>query len=462
MSNAELDNLIDAFLAGELDDAGRQRLAVLLESDQDARRAFDDALQMESLLLTAHVDEKAEALAVEQLRTLLKRANPATDQAQLPDQTERPASINKPLTLVNRSQRPNRLPSRTLISAWTALAASIVILFGLAFYFIYDPGTGGTTDKTAAKKSDGKKIAYSVVSGRVLIDGKDATEIAEDEWLNVPASGPASLRATDGANVTLDPGTRALLRKRGATLMNGAGRFGVKSGADAFLLQTPLGTVNSAMGEFEARLESANAASAKQPSLSVTVASGSAQVEYKGKLSKLDAGESRVFCDVKANGNEGRGPDPSGPRIRPPEQYTLDIIMEHAKELGLTAEQQAQLSNMEQKMNEANAKLKNDEKMKQLMDKQHSAEATHDRESMDSIRDEIKTRKDQVLGPRPFGNPMDFLNESQRRTMEPFLQDRPKGPLGNGGEPPHPPPPPRPLFPLFPPPPGKEGKPPPF
>lgn len=452
MSNAELDNLIDAFLAGELDDAGRQRLAVLLESDPDVQRAFDDALHIESLLLAAHVDEGAEALAVERFRTRLKRAKLVTDQDNLPDQ--RSAPIIKPPALVNRTQRPARLPRHTPITVWTALAASIAILFGLAFYFIYDPGT----DKLATKKSDGKKVAYSVASGHVLIDGKEATEIAEDEWLSVPASGPASLRAKDGTSVTLDPGTRVLLRKRGATLMNGAGRFGVKAGAEAFLLQTPLGTVNSTLGEFEARLESANAPNGKGPALSVTVASGSAQVEFNGKFSKLEAGESRIFSDAKGKGN-----DLSGPRIRPPEQYTLDVIKEHLKELYLTPEQQSQLIDMEQKMNESNAKLKGDEKLRHLMEKQRIAEETQDREAMDAARDEIKLRKDQVLGPRPFGNPMDFLNDSQRRTMEPYLRDRPKSPLGDG-EPQHPPhpPPPRPLFPQFPPPPGKEGRPPPL
>lgn len=470
MENADADNLIDAFLSGgtggsgasggsgELDDAARLGLAELLEKDPAVLRAFDEAVQTESLLHAAHADPAAEQRAMALLKSRLRTEPFAT--------VERPTRPTRAMTSrpsLNRrfvdSQNVTRLPAPTPINAWTALAASIVVLFGFAFYFIYDPAP--TNNKQTTQNSERKNCLYTVSSGTVLVDGKDVHDLIENEWLVVPSSGAVTLNAKDGSKLTLEPGTRALLRKRGATLLNGSGRFGIAAGPESFVVQTPLGKVNAASGEFEARLEAGGATAAPDLSktlvLSVTLASGTAEVECAGKKTLLsEAGVTRRFSEDVERKTEALDRDDPRPHLKPPEMRATQAILDQEKKLELTPEQVKQLKEIIGKF----VKVEQDPKVQELHAQVKAAREKQGPEAGRAFEDQIRARADEILESEGHpGDPMAVLTDSQRRIIGPTVREimREKhGPMGPNGEDrefpprrenddrPHPPPPPPP------------------
>ena len=458
MPSAEINNLIDAFLAEELDAAGRLRLAALLDSDREAQRAFDDALRLEALLSAAHTDPQAEARAMESLKARLSAEKPsATRSARASTSSsnmQRPALVKRSV----RSVTPLRPPGRSPIGAWTALAAAILVLFGLAFYFIYDPApTGG---QSIAKKKDDANAIFTVAAGAVLIDGKDAKSVAENAWVSVPAAGHAELNSKDGTRVKLEGGSRALIRTHGATLQNGAGRFGVKSASDTYELQTPLGKVLATGGEFEAHLAN-NSTGALE--LSVTVASGTAQVDAGGKTTVLNKNDVRKFVDNQPRDKKRDGPPLDiALKLKSPEMLSTEAILDHIADLKLTDDQKLKLLALLGKFRATAATLAKDAKIKELFVEQRDAEHDGNDGLARALRQQVKQRSDEVLsGSEILGDPLDILTDDQRIQIEPsiraYRRDM-RGPPGSGG-PNHPPP-----HPSFPPPhpPGGDDRPPPF
>ncbi len=464
MSNAELDNLIGAFLAGELDDAAREEFAARLESDPAALRAFDEALRIESLLLAAHAtpaqraDERRAAEKLAQNLTKLQSQKAVQNRARMSPRLVK---------------RPVKTSSAVPFRAWTALAAAVAIMFGMAFYFIY-----GTTPGTVKTTAGNARQQFTVASGHVWVDGHDVREVGDNDWLNVSTDGAAMLTAKDGTTVTLEAGASAVMRARGASLLSGAASFGVKPGADLFVLETPAGSVNSAGGEFNVSLRPASSESDTpnarhmELALAVSVARGTAQVDFDGATTRLTEGESREFSSVSGkNGATDSAqharndlppdlnrPDPPGPGLlrQPPELAVIDAIFRCEKDLGLTNEQKATLSNSRKRIADHFASMGSDSELRDLLVKQRDAHMAGDDPACRRIHERIKHRTDELLntGNLP-GDPLEVLTPRQEQLMRDDLEmlrppPRRPPPPGrdprdhDGPPPPRPPPPPPP------------------
>ncbi|MEI6233557.1 MAG: hypothetical protein WCT04_10925 [Planctomycetota bacterium] len=426
MTNAERDNLIDAFLAGELDDAGRLKLADLLESDADTQRAFDDALHVQALLSAAHTSPDSVRRAISKIKARMNAEAATPPRASRSSTSQRPSLVKRSV----RTQPITKLPRPSPINAWTALAASILILFGLAFYFIYDPSTPSVSNQNPSIAKNGKR-EYTVASGKVSIDGKDVREFGENEWLAVPKTGSVKLNAKDGTAITLESGSRALLRKRGATLSQGSGRFGVTSGDAPFILQTPVGTVTSSSGEFEARLDNAvlpnGSSNNALHAMTVTVASGTVDVDCAGKITQLNqVGSTRRFVENNASEKiADKTPAPlSEFKLTPPEQRVAETILDNEKRLSLSADQKKQLFDMIERFKSINAIMDKDSKIKGMVSNLREAEKLHDDDAVHRIKVRIRKSAEDLMGADArVGNPMDVLTEDQRRSMDPFVRE---------------------------------------
>jgi hypothetical protein len=203
--------------------------------------------------------------------------------------------------------------------------------------------------------------------------------------------------------------------------------------------------------------------------LSVTVASGTAQVESGGKTTLLNKNDVRKFVDAQPRDKKRDGPPGNlEMKLKPPEMLTAEAVLDNEKDLKLTDDQKLKLSIMVGKFRATSDILAKDAKIKELFADQQTAERDGDDNLARSFRSKIKDRSDELLiGTEPIGDPMEILNDDQRLKIEPSIRAfrrEMRGPPGSGG-PNHPPP--RPPFPPPHPPgdgrqQGNEGRPPPF
>lgn len=435
----EFDLLVEGFLNGELTDEQRQRLAARLENNPSAARVFDDALRTEALLRTAHTSRRAKPAPVSEI-------------------TEAAARAFTPQIVT---------PSRFAPRAWVALAAMVALMFGAVWYYKQN-----FSSNDVAKKSDDKTPAnvsqFTVASGKVWVDGGEARTLAENQWINVSPEGPARIKSGAGFDVELDSGTGALLRKNGATLLNGSATFNVKSGAEKFILDTAAGQVQSAGGEFTATLEAApQNGSSKKPGalLTVSVLAGSAHVDSFGVSASLSKGQKRSFGldkEVAADEKDERRPKPK----RPLDPGMVGRILEHGGDLELSQDQVAKLEKIRLATMARKAAYDSDAELRQYHNMLSGAIFAGDEPAAQDMRDAIQKRE-QELGKDlpPCRNPQEVLSEEQRQRLHKILDSigppppERLGPPHNPGEGPRPPlngprPPLPPPGPDHPPPPG--------
>ncbi|HLX61667.1 MAG TPA: hypothetical protein VKX17_10330 [Planctomycetota bacterium] len=454
MQNEELDNLISAFLNGEIDAAGREKLSRMLESDPAAMEALDQALRMEALLRAAHTDASAEQAAAEKIARRLKDTSRDREGAGQ-DIASQPAPLRSRLAgrVIRNGSFRNRNPfDQRKVSqapAWITVAALIAVMFGLAFYYKY---SGPAKPEVAINDKPGETSRSFTVAngGRVLVDGKEKTQVAENDWVTVHSDAPAVLKAGDGTSVTLQPGSSALLRKRGATLLNGSARFTVPSGKDLYILDTTNAALKlySEGGDFQVGLQPTGSGSL---ALTVSVISGSARVDEAGTSTQLKAGQSQGFgyesvtpSDKIANDNTGNKTET--PRQKPPphpfepEFASILLTKKYIDGLKLTEDQQAQLRAMQEKVAKHQVLFYKDPEAIALMEQQRNYEPGtpefHDIQRKIHDRQLEMTRNDKA------GDPRDVLLGDQHRKLEELLQGErgTRAPSDGGRDGPEPPP----------------------
>lgn len=413
----ELELLIEGFLNGELSDSESRRLAGLIESDPAAARAFDAALHTEALLRSAHAERAV------------------------------PARIHKMAEhALARRENPFAIPVRT----WVGVAAMLILSVTAVLCYKYIP----------RNSESAPGATFTVAAGRVWVDGSEPRVVSENQWVNVSPDGPARFKSQAGNEIELDANTGALLRKDGAKLLNGSGTFNVKSGSPEFKLETQQGTVRSSAGEFTVKLQTPSS-SIKQgdpkmntkkigAALLVTVLAGTAQVEVAGKsFPRLTAGMSRAYGDEidgnpnppSPNPNQGPGPGPRPPMMPPPPDCGLvSRVLDHAKDLALSDDQNKALAAIRAEVQERRAAFEKDEKLRILHDNLNAAFDAQNGPAVHDLRDAIRERENEILKTFPPGhNPMEVLTDAQRDQMHQILEQL--GPPPNGMRRDGPPPP---------------------
>jgi len=265
MNLDRFDELLDAYLLGELSEEQSAQLQEALQSDPAARRRF-----VQTVLIEAHLHRLARSEAV----------SPTPRQQRPPEAGPR---RHRTLGGIARLRR-------------LALAAVALVAVGaIAVFYFVRQGSG-----TFAR----------VVSGNVLVDGQTRDRIAEGATLSVPGPTPAVIDLSDGSRATLDPGTQLTLRGRVDTtrqvlhLTSGGGQFQVPHGGGQFRIDTPAGSITVLGTQFTAVLRSPRR-------LFLSVAAGTVRFDREGETFALSTGQSRTF---------GPEPDRPPPRVAPDAQ----------------------------------------------------------------------------------------------------------------------------------------------
>jgi len=249
MNVDHFDELLDAYLLGELPEEESAQLQEALETDPTARRRF-----VESFLIEAHLHRLAGSEA----------GSPTPRQ---PRPSEADPRRHRPLAGVARLRR-------------VALAAVVLVAVGAtaAIYFA----------------RQGSSTFARVASGNVRVDGQSRDRIAEGSTLSVPGPAPAVIDLSDGSRATLDPGARLTLRGRVGHvrqvlhLVSGGGQFQVAHGGGQFRIDTPVGSVTVLGTRFTAALRSPR-------SLFLSVEDGTVRFDGQDKAFTLSTGQSRTF-----------------------------------------------------------------------------------------------------------------------------------------------------------------------
>ncbi len=249
MNLDHFDELLDAYLLGELSQEQAAQLQEALQTDPAARSRFVQSIFIETGL--HH----------------LARSEPAS-LAPRPQRT--PAA----------GARRHMTPGGIVRLRRLAVAAVVLVAIGAiaVFYFA---------------RQDSSTLAR-VASGNVLVDGQSRDRIPEGSTLSVTGPAPAVIHLSDGSLATLDPATQLTLRGRVDStrqvlhLTAGGGQFQVPYGGGQFRIDTPAGSVTVLGTEFTAVLRSPR-------SLFLSVAAGTVRFDGEGKTFTLSTGQSRTF-----------------------------------------------------------------------------------------------------------------------------------------------------------------------
>lgn len=248
MNLDHLDELLDAYLFGDLPQEQATQLQEALHADPDARSRFVRSIFIETGL--HH----------------LARREPAS---LAPRQQREPEA----------GARRHRTPGGNVRLRRLALAAVVLVAIGAAvFHFA---------------RQDSSRSAR-LVSGKVLVDGQSQDRIPEGSTLSVTGPAPAVVHLSDGSLATLEPGTQLTLQGRGDSarqvlhLAAGGGQFRVPYGGGQFRLDTPVGSVTVLGTEFTAVLRSPRA-------LFLSVVVGTVRFDGEGSALTLSSGQSRTF-----------------------------------------------------------------------------------------------------------------------------------------------------------------------
>lgn len=275
-----LDELLDAYLLGNLSPEQAAQLQEALQTDPTARSRFVQSIFIETGL---------HHLARSEAGSLAPRQQPAPE-----DRTGR-----------------HRTPGGSLRLRRLALAAVVLVAIGSVAVFHFSRQDSGTSAR--------------VVSGKVLVDGQSRDRIPEGSTLSVTGPAPAVIRLSDGSVATLGPATQLTLRGRVDGLQQvlylaaGGGQFQVPYGGGQFRIDTPVGSVTVLGTQFTAVLRSPQA-------LFLSVVTGTVRFDGKGSTFTLSSGQSRTF-----------GPEPDMTRPVPGVDAEPLVMQGYIREVDLKA-----------------------------------------------------------------------------------------------------------------------------
>jgi ferric-dicitrate binding protein FerR (iron transport regulator) len=282
MNLDQLDELLDAYLLGDLSPEQAVQLQKALKTDSTARSRFVRTIFIETGL--HH----------------LARSEPAL-----------------------LSPRQQRTPGAGARGQWPlggfprlrhlALAAVVLVaISALAVLYLARQDSGAFA---------------RVASGNVLVDGQSRDRIPEGSTLSVTGPGPAVVHLPDGSLATLDPGTRLTLRGRVDSfrqvldLTAGGGQFQVPYGGGQFRIDTPVGSVTVLGTQFVAVLRS-------PLSLFLSVVAGTVRFDRDGSAFILNSGQSRTFGPEP----EASLPPAPDPKEAPAAQVGRETVSPQPKE----------------------------------------------------------------------------------------------------------------------------------
>ena len=279
MNLDHLDELLDAYVFGNLTQEQATQLQEALQADSAARSRFVRSIFIETGL--QH----------------LARRGP--DAVVLPQQ---PA----PKTRTRRRATPGgNVRLRRL-----AFAAVVLVAIGAAVFHFARQDPNGPAH---------------LVSGKVLVDGQSGDRIPKGSTLRVMGPAPAVIHLADGSIATLDPGTQLSLHghvdrtRQVINLAAGGGLFRVPNGGGQFRLDTPVGSITVIGTEFTAVLRSPRA-------LFLSVLTGTVQFVGAGSTCTLKSGQSRTF-----------GPGPDTTRPLPDVDEQVQVMQGYVRKVDLEA-----------------------------------------------------------------------------------------------------------------------------
>jgi|GEM_PF-2980220 len=188
-------------------------------------------------------------------------------------------------------------PARTWVAAAAVLLiASVAIVFWLSV----------RGDRSSMRDSSD----YSVVSGRILVDGIASDAIRPGARLSVRGSAAAVIEMPDKSRTQLEPDSELVVHgpvgdaRQTVEFIRGEGRFRISEGRGLFCVETPVGLISVLGTEFTVNLRSEENSLAGAPDmklrlaqiLTVAVMFGTVEVDVDGEKYVLFEGESRVFA----------------------------------------------------------------------------------------------------------------------------------------------------------------------
>ena len=277
--------LIQRYLEGRLSEADLAELEALLVANAGLADEFAEAARLHASL-EIHFRQQYQ---MAQMAAVLEAVEPLSEQA-APSSTFVPQfGGSRSAVSIEVAEVPATAPVRQ-IQRWKWVAAVVLLLaVGMSFWAARGP--------SAAR--------YRLVSGRVVVEGREVAEIPGDVGFEVVGPGGAVVGLPGGARVELAAGTVASLRcdpgQLVLQLVSGGGDFVVPGGSSELRVETVLGVVASTGGRFQLDLVTSPAAdlfpsaALRVPRLTVAVTQGTVTVEQAGIMALLAAGERRVF-----------------------------------------------------------------------------------------------------------------------------------------------------------------------
>jgi len=275
MPSPDFENRLNDYLENDLDETARAALGEEIERDPAAAAAFDEALRLEALLVTAHGDSQEEVRAMQDFK-------------------ER---FNRPKVI-------RGVPFRW----WAAAAAAVFLVAGLLWVTLHQPSLPGG-------------VSHTVESGQIVVrNGVAVSELPDGVSFRVGGTLPAALRLADGSRVELVPGSEGTCRgpagklRQSFVLTTGQGSFQVTNGGGRFRVETPLGRITVLGTEFSVALQPAETSKATSNqtennmtnkmkaamALAVAVTAGNVQLDIGGNTYTLGAGQTAYAAEGKA------------------------------------------------------------------------------------------------------------------------------------------------------------------
>jgi hypothetical protein len=256
--------LVDKYLGDVATDGERGELELALRTDPDVADAFVRAARTDAQLDLLFTDSRQS----QQVEQLLRAAIPPPRQAWF--------------------------PSRYL--PWAA-AAVLLVAVGIALYFL---------------PSSGEAVPYTVVSGRVLVDGTESRQVRAGARVEVIGDEAAVIRlAADGSLAELAPSSKGILRGRTAKdgmvfeLTQGSCEFHLENAEGHWRVDTPVGKVSGRGAEFAVELrpgdreEELDMERQLAMTLFVAVMAGTVDVQFGSDSYTLGLGDNRVYAADK-------------------------------------------------------------------------------------------------------------------------------------------------------------------
>ena len=295
------DELIQKYFEGLASDSELAELERLLTTSPAVASAFAETARLHAGL-QRHFQRQYK---IDQVASLLQAAeseSPATNRPPSPEpvrsaRPEGPAGGTPParstfVPVYTHRAETSRRRRLAAIRVSKVIAALLLVAVGVAVWI---------SERTHS-------APLRLISGRVSVAGREVAAIPVSLIFKVVGHDQAVIELPGGALVKLAPATRATIHRRAdravLELKTGGGDFVVQPDQPAIRIETEVGVVTTASGQFSLDLMTAPVSpispsiSMPLPSLAVVVAEGSVTVEQRGRPTILSRGEQRVFSNA--------------------------------------------------------------------------------------------------------------------------------------------------------------------